>query len=140
MKKLLSSLLLAFAMCVGMSLGFTNSAEAVQIELNNQIGKKLNVAVLHYDEREEAWMVDFWYNVQPNAFRTLNFPYHTKGHVWIHAHNTDRSWGTEKAWTVVSERNVYKLKDGCPAGTNRRQVAFNSYQIGQNGVVRVNYR
>lgn len=141
MKKLLSTLLLTLAIVTGANLSFTNSAEAVEIELNNQIGKTLHVAVLYFDETQNSWYNIFWYNVQPNSFRTLKFPNHSKPHVWIHAHNKDRSWGSEKSWTVVEEGNKYKVgKESCPAGTNRRNVAYNSYQIGQTGTVRVNFR
>lgn len=140
MKKFLSTLWLTLAMVIGTNICFVNSAAAVDIQINNQIGKKLYVAVLTHNENSDSWFVRFWYSVPANSFRTLSFPTHNKGHVWIHAHNSDRSWGSEKAWTVVSESNSYKLKDGCPAGSNRRQVAFDSYNIGQDGVVRVNYR
>lgn len=140
MKKILATLLLTLTMFTGMNLCFNNSAEAVEIEINNQIGKIIHVAVLTRNEQEDSWYVRFWYNVQPNSFRTLNFPTHDRGHVWIHAHNSERSWGSQKAWTVTSESHSYKLQDGCPEGSNRRQVAFDSYQVGQNGVVRVNYR
>lgn len=140
MKKFLSTLLLTLAIMTGMNIAFVNSASAADIEINNQIGKKLYVAVLTHNENTNSWYVRFWYSVQPNSFRTLHFPTHNKGHFWIHAHNEDRSWGSQKAWTVVSEFHSYKLQDGCPAGSNRRQVAFNSYNIGQDGTVRVNYR
>lgn len=141
MKKLLSTLLVTLAMLTGAHLSFTSSAEAVEIELNNQIGKPLYVAVLYYNENQGSWINAFWYKVQPNSFRTLNFPNHNKPHVWIHAHNSDRSWGNQKAWTVTNESNKYQVgRENCPAGTNRRQVAYNSYQIGQTGTVRVNYR
>lgn len=140
MKKLLSTLLLSFAMIASMNFGIVNSAEAADIEINNQIGKTLYVAVLTHNENNNSWYVRFWYSVPANSFRTLHFPTHNKPHFWIHAHNSDRSWGSQKAWTVVSESKTYKLNDGCPAGSNRRQVAFNSYNIGQDGTVRVNYR
>lgn len=141
MKKLLATLLLTFAILTGSNLTFTNSAEAVEIQLNNQIGKTLHVAVLYYNETQGSWYNAFWYNVQPNSFRSLNFPNHNKSHVWIHAHNNERSWGSEKAWTVTTESNKYKVgKERCPDGSNRRQVAYDSYQIGQDGTVRVNFR
>lgn len=140
MKKLLSTLLLTLTITTGMNIAFVNSATAADIEINNQIGKKLYVAVLTHNENTNSWYVRFWYSVPPNSFRTLKFPTHNKGHFWIHAHNADRSWGSQKAWTVVSESHSYKLQEGCPAGSNRRQVAFNSYNIGQDGTVRVNYR
>ena len=140
MKKFLSTLLLTLAMVTSMNISFISSAEAADIEINNQIGKNLSVAVLTHNENTDSWYVRFWYNVPANSFRTLHFPTHNRGHLWIHAHNADRSWGEQKAWTVVNESHSYKLNDGCPAGTNRRQVAFNSYNIGQNGTVRVNFR
>lgn len=141
MKKLLSTLLLTLAIFTGANMTFTNSAEAIEIELNNQIGKTLHVAVVYFNENEGSWINSFWFNVQPNSFRTLKFPYHIKPHVWIHAHNSDRSWGAQKAWMVTSETNKYLVgKEPCPAGTNRRQVAYDSYQIGQKGTVRVNFR
>lgn len=140
MKKLLSTLLLTFAIAAGMNIGCVNSAAAADIEINNQIGKPLYVAVLTHNENTDSWYVRFWYSVPANSFRTLKFPTHNRGHFWIHAHNADRSWGSQKAWTVVSESHSYKLQSGCPEGSNRRQVAFDSYNIGQNGTVRVNYR
>lgn len=140
MKKYFAKLMLSCAVMVGMSVCFTNSANAADIEINNQIGKKLSVAVLAHDENDDSWFVHFWYTVQPNSFRRISFPKHNRGHFWIHAHNSDRSWGSQKAWTVINEAATYRLQDGCPSGTNRRQVAFNSYNINQNGIVRVNYR
>lgn len=140
MKKFLASIFAAAALTFGFSAFAPNTAEAVDIEINNQLGKKTIVSVVYFDEEQDSWIVKGWWQVQPNSFRTLKFPTHNRNHIWIHYHNEDRSWGNQKAWTVISDPFEYRLQEGCPEGRNRRQIAYNSYQIGQPGTVRINVK
>jgi len=138
MKKFFMSMLLGCALMCGQLFVNNTQAEAANVEINNQIGKPLSVAIIYYDEEINSWINKGWWVVPANSFKTLTFERHNKGHFWVHMHNKDRSWGSTQAWTVVNNAFWYEVgKTPCPQGTNRRQVAYNRYAIGQNGSVRV---
>lgn len=115
----------------------------MNLEVNNPIGKPLMVSVVHFSEPENSWVVQGWWRVESNSFKTIKFPNHARSKIWVHMHNSDRSWGSQRAWTVIGEKFRYRVggsNPGCPSGSNRRQVAFNGYDIGQTGVVRLSTR
>ena len=135
-QKLLTILLMSVMTCVSFFMS-PEQAEAVQVKINNHLGKTLTVAVVHFDESLNAWVCQGWWNVAGGSFRSLNFPKHARSSVYVHMYNSDYSWGDDKVWTVRHEPFRYVIGKGCPAGTNRRQVAFDRYEIGQDGTVHI---
>ena len=141
MKKFLLVFAMASLMLIGKGICSPQQADAMTLEINNQIGTKLSVAVIFHDEDRGSWICKGWWSVPANSFKTINFPRHAKSKIWVHMHNKFRSWGSEKAWSVINEKFDYRVgKESCPDGTNRRQVAFDSFDIGQDGVVRLTAR
>ncbi len=141
MKRFLFVFVMASMMLIGNAFFSSQQANAMKLEVNNQIGTPLSVSIIFHDEDRNAWVCKGWWKVPANSFKTLNFPNHAKSKIWVHMHNKFRSWGSKKAWTVTNEAFEYEVgKESCPDGTNRRQVAFDSFEIGQNGVVRVTAR
>lgn len=140
MKKLLMLVLFVGMLFSGLEIFSPSKAEAVDVNVNNQIGKKLAVAVVYFDENVGEWLCQGWWTVQPNSFKSISFPRHNKSNIYVHMHNASRSWGSGRAWTVTSNAFKYVIKNGCPAGNNRRKVAFNKYAVGQSGTIRLNVR
>lgn len=137
MKSVIRSFILAAFLFTALALTSSLPASAADVEINNKIGKSLKVAIMHFEEDSKRWYCEGWWIVPANSFKTIHFPKHSKPHFWVHMHNADRSWGDEKAWTVVDDRFRYPLGKQFPRGSNRRQVAFDSHNIGQDGKVRV---
>lgn len=115
-------------------------AEAINIVFENPYPHTLWAAVVYYEDAAGTWATRGWYKVEPHASRNLNFSSSTKrDSVYIHAFTSEASWGGagENAIrkTVIKEPFKYYDGESCPAGNNRRQVAFDRWYVENDGVV-----
>ena len=111
-------------------------AEAITIRVKNPYSHQLSVALVYYEDSSSRWVVSGWYNVTPNSTRDLNFNNSTKMQtVYIHAHTSEASWGSEMKYTVIKESFKYFAGEPCPTGNARRQVGFDKWYVENSGYV-----
>lgn len=116
------------------------SAEAVNIRLENPYSQTMWTAIIYYEDAAAKWVTRGWYKVEPHSTRNLNFSNSTKRNsVYIHAYTSEASWGGEGEnavkRTVIKESFKYYDGQKCPPGNNRRQVSFDRWYVENNGVV-----
>ncbi len=115
---------------------FAKDAEAIDIQIKNPYNKQLEVAVVLFKDADRKWYVQGWYSVSPNSTRVLSFNNSTRmNKVYIHAYNSEASWGSQKRYTVIKEVFKYVAGQTCPSGSNRRQVGFDERYAENNGRV-----
>lgn len=119
---------------------FPQQAEAVNVQLENPYSQNLWAAVIYFEDAAGKWVTRGWYKVEPRSTRNLNFSSSTKrDSVYIYAYNSEATWGGEGEnavkRTVIKESFKYYDGQNCPAGSNRRQVAFDRWYMENNGVV-----
>ncbi|MDL2281123.1 DUF1036 domain-containing protein [Selenomonadales bacterium OttesenSCG-928-I06] len=125
--------LVAFVMMGAIS---PQTAEAITIQIKNPYSHTLTAAIVYHDSQVQKWFVRGWFKVTPNSTRTINLDESTKQNkVYIHAHTSEASWGSEMKYIVIKEAFKYEAGKTCPAGTARRQVGFDVWYVENNGFV-----
>ena len=97
----------------------------------------LNLAIVHYDDNANKWLVRGWYRVNPRSpVQNFFFNFSNKmDYVYIHAFAENASWGSEENFTVRKDNFEYYIGEECPAAPERRLVGFDKYYQDKNGYV-----
>ncbi len=126
----------------------TPQAQAFTLEAENEYNSNLSIAVLYYDDDANAWVTRGWYNVPPGSTKRFSFK-NSNGmdYAFLYAKRGNQEWYPSNyddgndflSRTVIG--NAFKYYDGeeCPAGPNRRAVAFSKTSI-DNGMIRMSWQ
>ena len=127
---LLFGLFVAFALC----LTAPGKADAQNIIVTNSHSHRMVLAVVAKPVNR-SWIVKGWWTINPHSTRELVFNNISAGSdkIYIHAHTSEASWGTEKRYTVIKSSFEYPAGQRCPNGDGRRQVGFDCYYFDQAG-------
>ncbi len=111
-------------------------AEAITVQVKNPYSQTMQVALVMFNDARNTWLVKGWYSVSPNSTRNLSFSSSTKqNNMYIHAHTSEASWGSERKYTVISGAFEYVAGQTCPSGDGRRQVGFDRWYAENNGYI-----
>ena len=135
MKQLLSIISVIFVTV----LLLVQPAKAAVVEVNNNTDEILHLAIVWHFDEDGNWYSQGWWNVEANSLRTLNFPNHKKGEIWVHGYTASTTYGEDRGFWVHDEAFLYPTKGTLTKGTKDRLAGFSRYELTEDGEVKIDF-